>query len=55
MNIFVPKIEDDIATKFIWGFLKDVFNKLFMSILTIQVIILYIGIIKTELYYSQKN
>ena len=41
LNIFVPKHIDTTATKFISGFLKDVFNKLIMCILTMQVIILY--------------
>ena len=55
LNIFVPKHIDATSTKFISGFLKDVFNKLIMCILTMQVIILYIGIIKTELYYSKEK
>ena len=55
LNIFVPKIRDSSAIKFIWSFLKDIFNKLIISILTMQVIILYIGIIKTELYYSKEK
>ena len=55
LNIFVPKLQDNGAVKFIWGLLKDSFNKLIMSILILQVIILYIGIIKTELYYSKEK
>jgi hypothetical protein len=51
LNIFAPKDNDNDTAKFFFGLFKDIFNKLIMAILTMQVIILYIGIIKTELYY----
>jgi uncharacterized membrane protein len=55
LNIFAPKEKDTDTTKFFRGLFKDIFNKLIMAILTMQVIILYIGIIKTELYYSKEK
>ena len=55
LNIFAPQEKDTDTTKFFRGLFKDIFNKLIMAILTMQVIILYIGIIKTELYYSKEK
>lgn len=55
LNIFAPKDNDNDTAKFFFGLFKDIFNKLIMAILTMQVIILYIGIIKTELYYSKEK
>ena len=55
LNICVPAELDSAPAKFVWGFLKDVFNKLIISILTMQIIISYIGIIKTEFYYSKEK
>ena len=55
INIFIPNDLGGEFIEFIWGFLKDFFNKLIMSILTMQVIVLYFGIIKTEFYYPRER
>ena len=55
INIFIPNDLGNNFTKFIWGFLKDFFNKLILAILTMQVIVLYLGIMKTGFYYSREK
>ena len=55
INIFIPNDLGNDYSQFILGFLKDFFNKLVMAILTMQVIVLYFGIIKTDLYYKREK
>jgi hypothetical protein len=55
INILIPNDLGRESSQFFWGFLKDFFNKLIMSILTMQVIVLYFGIMKTEFYYSREK
>jgi len=55
INIFIPNDLGRESSQFFWGFLKDFFNKLIMAILTMQVIVLYFGIMKTEFYYSREK
>ena len=55
VNIFMPKDEGNDGTKFVLGLIKDFFNKIIMSILTMQVIVLYLGIMKTDFYYQREK
>ena len=55
INIFIPNDLGRESSQFFWGFLKDFFNKLIMAILTMQVIVLYFGIMKTEFYYPREK
>lgn len=55
LNMFVRSDVGSEGAQFICGFLKDFFNKIILTILTMQVVILYIGIMKTEVYYSKEK
>ena len=55
LNIVVPTDEGSEYAQFICGIVKDLFNKMILSILTMQVITLYLGIIKTELYDKREK
>lgn len=55
INIFVPVDLGEETVQYICGLIKEFFNKIIMTILTIQVIVLYFGIIKTDYYYSQEK
>ena len=55
LNIFVPDDKGNETAQYIIGAIKDFFNKMILSILTMQVITLYLGIIKTELYDKKEK
>ena len=55
LNIFVPKNKGNEYIQYICGVIKDFFNKMILSILTMQVITLYLGIMKTELYDKKEK
>lgn len=55
INILLPTDEGNESVQFILGFLKDFFNKLIMVILTMQVVVLYLGIMYTEVYYTREK
>lgn len=55
LNLFVPKDKGNEYAQFVCGIVKDLFNKMILSILTMQVITLYLGIIKTELYDKREK
>ena len=55
INLLIPNDFGREFAQFVWGFLKDFFNKLIMAILTMQVIVLYFGIMKTEFYYPREK
>lgn len=55
LNIVVPTDEGSEYAQLVCGIVKDLFNKMILSILTMQVITLYLGIIKTELYDKREK
>ena len=55
LNIVVQDQWGRESTQCFSGIIKDFLNKLILSILTMQVITLYIGIMKTQFYYDNEK
>ena len=55
INIFIPNHLGNDYSQFIWGFLKDFFNKMIMTILTMQAIVMYLGVAKNDFYAAKEK
>ena len=55
LNIFVSDDYGTEGSECVIGIVKDFLNKVILTILTMQVITLYIGIMKTQVYYENEK